>query len=133
MKGLDSTKFLEILHSNKTSNKFSNHQLKIAFKHPNFVREPFQICLKIRIPLDSKHLNFKIFLLFYITSTQTIYVNQKLHTLSRFATLRAISNLFRFFFYTPCILKTIYSISILMFNYECDMYFFTYQVAVRRS
>ena len=37
----DSTKFLEILHSNKTPNKFSNHQLKIAFKHLNFVREPF--------------------------------------------------------------------------------------------
>ena len=41
LKGLDLTKFLEILHSNKTLNKFSNHQLKIAFKHPNFVREPF--------------------------------------------------------------------------------------------
>ena len=41
LKGLDSTKFLEILHSNKTPNKFSNHQLKIAFKHPNFVRKPF--------------------------------------------------------------------------------------------
>ena len=41
LKGLDSTKFLEILHSNKTPNKFSNRQLKIAFKHPNFVREPF--------------------------------------------------------------------------------------------
>ena len=39
--GLDSTKFLEILHSNKTPNKFSNHQLKIAFKHLNFVRKPF--------------------------------------------------------------------------------------------
>ena len=39
--GLDSTKFLKILHSNKTPNKFSNHQLKIAFKHLNFVREPF--------------------------------------------------------------------------------------------
>ena len=37
----DSSKFLEILHSNKTPNKFSNHQLKIAFKHPNFVRKPF--------------------------------------------------------------------------------------------
>ena len=35
LKGLDSTKFLEILHSNKTPNKFSNHQLKIAFKHQN--------------------------------------------------------------------------------------------------
>ena len=41
LKGLDSTKFLEILHSNKTPNKFSNRQLKIAFKHPNFVRKPF--------------------------------------------------------------------------------------------
>ena len=42
LKGLDSTKFLEILHSNKTPNKFSNHELKIAFKHPNFVRELFK-------------------------------------------------------------------------------------------
>ena len=41
LKGLDSTKFPEILHSNKTPNKFSNHQHKIAFKHPNFVHEPF--------------------------------------------------------------------------------------------
>ena len=41
LKGLDSTKFLEILHSNKIPNKFSKNQLKIAFKHPNFVREPF--------------------------------------------------------------------------------------------
>ena len=41
LKGLDSTKFLQILHSNKTPNKFSTRQLKIAFKHPNFVREAF--------------------------------------------------------------------------------------------
>ena len=41
LKGLVSTKVLEILHSNKTPKKFSNHQHKIAFKHPNFVREPF--------------------------------------------------------------------------------------------
>ena len=41
LKGLESTKFLEILHSNKTPNKFSNRQLKIAFKHPNFVRKLF--------------------------------------------------------------------------------------------
>ena len=34
LKGLDSTQFLEILHSNKKSNKFSNRQLKIAFKRP---------------------------------------------------------------------------------------------------
>ena len=39
--GLRLDQFLEIFHSNKTPNKFSNHQLKIAFKHSNFVREPF--------------------------------------------------------------------------------------------
>ena len=41
LKGLDSTKFLEILKSNKTSKKNSTEQLKITFKHQNFVREPF--------------------------------------------------------------------------------------------
>ena len=41
LKGLDSIKFPEILHSNETPNKFSNCQIKIAFKHPNFVRKPF--------------------------------------------------------------------------------------------
>ena len=39
--GLRLDQILEILHSNKTPNKFLNHQLKIPFKHPNFVREPF--------------------------------------------------------------------------------------------
>ena len=42
--GLHSIKFLEILKSNKTRNKFSTDQLKIAFKHQNFVHEPFQMC-----------------------------------------------------------------------------------------
>ena len=46
---IDLTKFLEILKSNKTPNKFLTDQLKITFKHQNFVREPFQICSKIRI------------------------------------------------------------------------------------
>ena len=40
LKGLDSTKFLEILKSNTTPHKFSADQLKITFKRPNFVREP---------------------------------------------------------------------------------------------
>ena len=39
--------------------------------------------------------------IFEFLSAKTIYVNQKLHSLSHFA-LRAISNLFSFF-YTPCI------------------------------
>ena len=41
LKDLNSIKFLEILRSNKTPDKLSSDQLKIAFKHPNFVREPF--------------------------------------------------------------------------------------------
>ena len=41
LKGLHSTKFLEILKSNKTPNKFSADELKITFKHPNFVRKLF--------------------------------------------------------------------------------------------
>ena len=39
----------------------------------------------------------------YIISTQTSYVTQKLCTLSRFATLRAISNLPSFFFIHPVV------------------------------
>ena len=66
-KGLDSTKFLEILHRNKTPDKFSNHQLKIAFKHPNSVREPFKIFLKIRTPPGFETLGFQNFF-FYSTS-----------------------------------------------------------------
>ena len=101
MKGLDSTKFLEILHSNKTPNKFSNHQLKVAFKHPNFVHKAILNLFENTHPPGFETLEFQnFFCLFYIISTQTIYVNQKLHTLSRFATLRAISNLFSFFLYT---------------------------------
>ena len=38
---LDSSKFLEILNRNKKSNKFSIDQLKICFKNPSCVREPF--------------------------------------------------------------------------------------------
>jgi hypothetical protein len=44
----------------------------------------------------------KIFSLFYIISTQRNYIYQRLDTNSCFAKLRAISNLFSFF-YTPCI------------------------------
>ena len=38
LKDVDSTKFLEILSGNKTPNKLSSDELKITFKHPNFVR-----------------------------------------------------------------------------------------------
>ena len=82
LKGLHSTKFLEILKSNKTPNKFSTDELKITLKHKNFVRGPFQICSKLRIPLDLKHLNFRIFSFILHHSTQTIYFNHKLNSLS---------------------------------------------------
>ena len=42
-------KFLEILNSNNTANIFSTNQLKITFKHSNFVRKLFLVCSKIRI------------------------------------------------------------------------------------
>ena len=41
LKGVDTTKFLEILNSIKKPYKFSTDQLKITFKHPNFVCELF--------------------------------------------------------------------------------------------
>ena len=41
LKGSNTIKVLEILHSNKTPKKCSSNEVKIAFKHPNFVREPF--------------------------------------------------------------------------------------------
>ena len=44
--------------------------------------------------------SLEFFRLFYIISSQTIHVNQKLHTLNHFATLWAISNLFSVFLYT---------------------------------
>ena len=58
------------------------------------IRPPLHLrpCQKYALP-ESKIFQFRIF-----QSTQTIYVNQKLPTLSLFPTLRAISNLFISFF-----------------------------------
>ena len=50
-------------------------------------------------PVRTSHPVHKIYL-FYIVSTQAMYVSKKLHTLS-LASLRAISKLSTFF-YTPC-------------------------------
>ena len=58
-KCLDSTKFLEILQSNKTPNKFWIDQLKITFKCLNFVREAFKICSKIRTLPGSEAFEFQ--------------------------------------------------------------------------
>ena len=74
---LNLTKFLEILNSSAIHSKFSilcTGYFKSVQKYA---------------PLDLKHLNFTIFwFIFHIKSIQTIYVNQKLHTLSCFGTLR---------------------------------------------
>ena len=48
LKGLNSSKLLEILNSDKTPNKCSTYRLKITFKNLNFVRKPFPICSNIR-------------------------------------------------------------------------------------
>ena len=101
LNGLKSTKFLEILNSNKTPYKFSIYQVRITFKHLSFVRKAFLMCFRIRTPLGLKHLNFRKFS-FYTVSTQAMYINKKLHTSSRFARLRAVSKLSTFF-YTPSI------------------------------
>ena len=53
----------------------------------------------------------EFFRLFYIISIQTIYANQKLHTLSRFITLRAISNLFSSFLIQPTVERKLGSVS----------------------
>jgi hypothetical protein len=66
--------------------------------------EKTQISFLVRLekthPPGSQNLSF--FSLFYIISTQGSYIHKKLDTNSCFAKLRAISNLFSFF-YTPCI------------------------------
>ena len=61
LNGLNSIKFLEILNSNKTPDKFSIYQVRITFKHLSFVRKAFLMCFRIHTPLGLKHLNFRIF------------------------------------------------------------------------
>ena len=61
---IDSTKFLEILQSNKTPNKFWIDHLKITFKCLNFVCEAFKICSKIRTPPGSEAFEFQNFFVY---------------------------------------------------------------------
>jgi hypothetical protein len=62
----------------------------------------FSLLEKTPPPWFTKFEFENFFLLFYILSTQRNYTYQKLDTNSCFAKLRAISNLFSFF-YTPYI------------------------------
>ena len=61
LNGLNLIKFLEILNSNKTPDKFSIYQVRITFKHLSFVCKAFLMSFRIRTPLGLKHLNFRIF------------------------------------------------------------------------
>ena len=83
LKDLNLRKYLEILNSNKTPNKFYIYRLKITFKPSNIVCNPFLMCM-------CHFLRKPFFHLFYNISTQAIYINIKLHTSSCLATLRAI-------------------------------------------
>ena len=54
--------FLRKIDSHLEKYIFGPTNLKLfLIKHQNFVREPFQVCSKIRILLDLKHLNLRIF------------------------------------------------------------------------
>jgi hypothetical protein len=66
---------------------------KMRFKLLNFVRKLFLMLLKRHTPL----LLWKIFRLFHIISTQTIYIYKKIHDMNGFLKLRAVSKLSTFF------------------------------------
>ena len=123
----DLQKFKPILQSNVIINILASKFVAWIQKHA-LSSSSFQISVLSTQIFCASHFKFvwkyappwirstwisEFFLLLYIISTQTIYVNQKLHTLSRFATLRAISNLFSFFLYT---LYSLRSNSGLIFN-----------------
>ena len=59
--GLESTKFLEILKSNKTPNKFSRANLKLLLSIKILCASRFK-SVREYASLDLKHLNFRIFL-----------------------------------------------------------------------
>ena len=65
------------------------------------MRELFLNCLTTHSPTGFKDFNSQIFGLFYIISSQVIYIDQILHSYTCYAKLRAILNLFSFFFIHP--------------------------------
>ena len=67
----------------------------------NCVREPFLVSWKRHPPWFTKFEFEKFFSLFYIISTQRSYIYKTSDKNRCFEKLRAISNLFNFF-YTPC-------------------------------
>ena len=94
LNGLNSLEFLEILNSNKTSNIFPTYQLKITFKHLNFVRKPFLMCFNP---------GSEYFHLFYTVSTQAMYINKKTSYFKPFREVESRFKIVYFFLYTPYI------------------------------
>ena len=59
-KVLHLVKFSEILHRYTTQHNVFNHQLKITFQLPDFVRKVLFICYKRQSPLSCESINFLI-------------------------------------------------------------------------
>jgi hypothetical protein len=81
LKDFKLSKFSDIWTVDKTHNKFLARELKMRFKLLNAARKLFLM------PLNKV-------CLFYIISTQTIYIYQKFHEMNRFVKFRAVSKLY---------------------------------------
>jgi predicted transporter len=74
----------------------------MRFKLLNFKRTTFLMLLKKAPSPALENLSLRTFFgLFYIISTQTIYIYQKFHEMNRFVKLRVVSKLSTFL-YTVC-------------------------------
>ena len=91
--------FLKFCTAIKNLTNFLTANLKLLLSIQILCASHFKFVWKYPPP-GFKTLEFQNFFFYSTSTTQTIYCNKKLHTLSRFATLRAISNLFSFFLYT---------------------------------
>jgi hypothetical protein len=93
------------------------------------VREPFLVCWKRHTPLVHKIWVWEFFSLFYIISTQISYIYKKPDTNRCFAKLRAISNLFSFFWYTLYNKQNITRwLEDMTFIFSCKKQYFTHSL-----
>ena len=83
----------------------------MRFKLLNFARMLFLMLPKKPPPPppplhSGKFIFTKLFCLFYIISTQTIYIYQNFHEMNGFVKLRAVRFKIVYFFNTPCLIIT---------------------------
>jgi hypothetical protein len=83
------SKFSDIWSIDKTHNEFLAHELIMRFKLLKFARKLFLMLIK-KTPPPPLRINL---CLFYIISTQTIYIYKKIHKMNGFVKLRAVSKL----------------------------------------